>query len=85
MNVDVSFIVNQLVRIATTPSPVGYTGEVIEYLQAEFNKLGLSTRLLNKGGLLATLPGKNDAEHRTLSGHVDTLGAWLKRLKAAVG
>ena len=83
MNIDVSFIVNQLVRIATTPSPVGYTGEVIAYLQAEFNTLGLSTRLLNKGGLLATLLGQNDAEHRTLSGHVDTLGGMVKEIKSS--
>jgi len=69
------------VRIATTPSPVGYTAEVIAYLRAEFDRLGLSTRLLNKGGLLATLPGKNESEHRTLSGHVDTLGAMVNEIK----
>jgi putative aminopeptidase FrvX len=83
MNIDVNYIVQQLVHIATTPSPVGYTGEVIEYLRAEFDKLGLSTRLLNKGGLLATLPGKNESEHRTLSGHVDTLGGMVKEIKSS--
>lgn len=83
MNIDVNYIVQQLVHIATTPSPVGYTGEVIEHLRAEFDRLGLSTRLLNKGGLLATLPGKNESEHRTLSGHVDTLGGMVKEIKSS--
>ncbi|MBT9133411.1 MAG: putative aminopeptidase YsdC [Firmicutes bacterium] len=81
MNIDLEFIVSQLVRIATTPSPVGYTALVIEYLQGEFDKLGLSTRLLNKGGLLATLPGKSDTEHRLLSAHVDTLGGMIQQIK----
>jgi len=83
MNIDLEYIVRQLVCIATTPSPAGYTTEVIDRIRAEFGQLGLSTRLLNKGGLLATLPGKNDNEHRTLSGHVDTLGAMVKEIKSS--
>jgi len=80
-NLDMEYIVEQLVRIATTPSPVGYTNEVIELIAQEFNRLGLSTRILNKGGLVATLRGTNDTAHRTLSGHVDTLGAMVKEIK----
>lgn len=83
MNIDMNYIVEQLVSITTTPSPSGYTTEVIGLIRAEFEKLGLSTRLLNKGGLIATLPGKDDDEHRTLSGHVDTLGAMVKEIKGS--
>jgi putative aminopeptidase FrvX len=80
-DVDMSYIVDNLVRIAQMPSPSGYTQEVITYIQSEFERMGLATRLLNKGGLIASLPGVNNGGHRTLSGHVDTLGAMVKELK----
>lgn len=81
--IDMNFIVDKLVQIATTPSPVGLTGEVINIIKADFENLGLKTKLLNKGGLIATLPGVNDSQHRTLSGHVDTLGAMVKEIRGS--
>ncbi len=62
-------------RLATSPSPVGYTDELLASISAEFAQWGLKTRHLTKGGLIATLEGSNNAEQRTLSGHVDTQGA----------
>ena len=80
---NMQYIVDTLVHIAKMPSPPGYTDKVIAFIQGEFDKMGLTTRLLNKGGLIATLPGKNDDEHRTLSGHVDALGAMVKEIKSS--
>ncbi|MBT9135014.1 MAG: putative aminopeptidase YsdC [Firmicutes bacterium] len=82
-SIDKDYIVDQLVRLATIPSPVGYTDEVLRHIQAEFERLGLTAQLLRKGGLIATLPGKNTKEQRTLSGHVDTLGAMVKQVKSS--
>ncbi|KAF0195150.1 MAG: yhfE [Bacillota bacterium] len=82
-DLDMNYVVDNLVKIATTPSPVGYTETVIDYIKGEFDKLGLETKLLNKGGLIATLRGTDDIAHRTLSGHVDTLGAMVKEIKAS--
>jgi len=81
--VDTTYIIEQLVRLATSPSPVGYTDELLASISAEFARWGLKTRHLTKGGLIATLEGKNNAEQRTLSGHVDTLGAMVKEIKGS--
>ena len=82
-DLDMKYIVEKLVKIATTPSPVGYTEAVINFIKDEFEQLGLETKVLNKGGLIATLRGTDDTAHRTLSGHVDTLGAMVKEIKSS--
>ena len=69
---DMPYIMEQLVKLCTTPSPTGDTEQIVNYLQGEFERLGLACHRTNKGGLLATLPGKDDERQRVLSGHVDT-------------
>jgi len=81
MQIDKDYLVRQLVFLTTTPSPAGLTDEILTLIQKEFERFGLVTRLLHKGGLLATYPGENTAKQRTLSGHVDTLGAMVKQVK----
>lgn len=77
------YITEQLVRLCTTPSPTGDTKAIMSYLKQEFENIGLSTKMTNKGGLIATLPGKDDERHRVLSGHVDTLGAMVSEIKGS--
>lgn len=79
---DMSYIMEQLVKLCTTPSPTGDTEQIVEYLKGEFESLGLACQQTNKGGLLATLPGKDDERQRVLSGHVDTLGAMVSEIKS---
>ena len=79
---DLPYIVEQLVKLCNIPSPTGDTRQAIEYLKDEFSSLGLTCQITNKGGLLATLPGKDDTRHRVLSGHVDTLGAMVSEIKS---
>ncbi|NLY53622.1 MAG: M42 family metallopeptidase [Firmicutes bacterium] len=76
------YIIDQLVKLCNTPSPTGDTREIMQYLQEQFENLGLSCRMTNKGALIATLPGKDDERHRVLSGHVDTLGAMVSEIKS---
>lgn len=71
-------LIKQLVKI---PSPSGNTGKVIQFVESYFQDLGVETKRNRKGGLIATLPGKNDDEHRMLTAHVDTLGAMVKEIK----
>lgn len=72
-------LIKQLVSI---PSPSGYTTKVIEYVEEWLKELKVKTTRNRKGGLIATLQGTNDNEHRMLTAHVDTLGAMVKEVKS---
>ncbi|RDW18656.1 peptidase M42 [Oceanobacillus arenosus] len=76
---DTKNLIKQLVSI---PSPSGNTGKVIQFVEDYLQKLNVETKRNRKGGLIATLPGGNDKEHRMLTAHVDTLGAMVKEVKA---
>lgn len=72
-------LIQQLVSI---PSPSGYTKQVISFVEDFLQAYNVETKRNRKGGLIATLPGTNDKEHRMLTAHVDTLGAMVKEVKS---
>jgi len=81
--VDMAYVEDLLVKMLAIPSPAGYTEEAVALLEREVAALGLETRRTNKGGLLVTIPGTDDDNHRLLSGHVDTLGAMVREVKSS--
>jgi len=72
-------LIQQLVSI---PSPSGNTEKVISFVEQFFNNLGVENYRNRKGGLIATIKGKDDSKHRMLTAHVDTLGAMVKEIKS---
>ncbi|HLN65414.1 MAG TPA: M42 family metallopeptidase [Symbiobacteriaceae bacterium] len=80
--IDVSYITGRILELCQIPSPTGFTEAAIAYMEQEFEKLGVRTRRTRKGALLATLPGRDTANHRTLAAHVDTLGAMVRDIKS---
>lgn len=73
--------IHLLKQLVSIPSPSGNTYEVITYVENYLKELGVSTFRNRKGGLIATLPGKDTNKHRMLTAHVDTLGAIVKEIK----
>lgn len=71
-------LINELVSI---PSPSGYTGPIIEHISSYLDDLDIANSITRKGGLLATVPGKDTEQHRFITAHVDTLGAMVKEIK----
>jgi putative aminopeptidase FrvX len=67
--------------LVSIPSPSGNTNEVISFVENYLKELGVHTERNRKGGLIATLPGKDEQHHRMLTAHVDTLGAMVKEIK----
>ncbi|MEW9672829.1 M42 family metallopeptidase [Ammoniphilus sp. 3BR4] len=76
------YITEQLVAILNIPSPSGNTGKVMAYMEQKLSRLGIAWTRNNKGGMIATLPGKQDRPQRMLTAHVDTLGAMVKEIHA---
>lgn len=72
-------MINTLKQLVEIPSPSGMTDEAIGFVEQELTNLGVATKRLNKGALLATFDGKSDRA-RLLTAHVDTLGAMVKEI-----
>lgn len=72
---------HKIKTLTTIPSPTGNTTNIIGHITEELQQKNIPYRLNNKGGLLITLNGKNDKQHRMLTAHVDTLGAMVKAIK----
>lgn len=68
-------------NILETPSPTGYTDKIMDYINKELHILNVPFYMTNKGAMIVTLKGKNPLYQRTISAHVDTLGAMVKGIK----
>ena len=73
--------IDYIVTLTQTPSPTGYTTDIMNYIKAEIEGFGYEATKTPKGGVLVTVPGKNDEEHRILTAHLDTLGAMVRAIK----
>lgn len=74
--------VELLKRLVETPSPSGYTADVMVLIEKEFEKIGVSYKKTNKGAVIATIEGADASRHRLLTAHTDTLGAMVKEVKS---
>ena len=82
MDLKLYYITETLNSLLNIPSPSGNTREAMEFLQKEFETIGVPTRFTAKGSLIASIEGKNKEKEITLSAHVDTLGAMVKEIKS---
>jgi len=82
MQLNMDNVIKQLVAILNTPSPSGDTVKAMALVKRYFDELGVVSRFTNKGALIATIIGKDDSKHRTMSAHVDTLGAMVREIKS---
>lgn len=80
MNYNETKIKYYLKNILSIPSPSGFTEKIMEYIKGELDILNVPYYVTNKGAVIATLIGENIDFQRTLSAHVDTLGAMVKKI-----
>jgi len=82
-SIDTHYLQDQLIALLQTPSPTGFAGPALDVTQEAMEKLGLETRRTKKGILVADWAGDSPDRPRALTGHVDTLGAMVKEIKAS--
>jgi len=75
------YVISFLEKIVNIPSPSGYTKEVMKAVEEEAAHWGYSSEYNRKGGLIITVPGKEE-EALGLAAHVDTLGAMVRSITA---
>ncbi|MBU3145448.1 M42 family metallopeptidase [Clostridium sp. CF012] len=83
MNYNEDKIKYYLKNVLSIPSPSGYTEKIMNYIKKELQILNVQYFETNKGAIVATIKGKNDEHQRTLSAHVDTLGAMVKQINSS--
>ncbi len=81
MNFPEEQVLTTLVELMQIQSPSGHTDHAIEYVTRRLTKAGMQPVFTNKGGVLVTIKGENDTQHRFVTAHVDTLGAMVKEIK----
>lgn len=74
-------VLNRLETLVNIPSPSGFTDEIMQWVEEEFNNIGLSTERTHKGAVIAKIEGADSSQARLLTAHVDTLGAMVKEIK----
>ncbi|MCL6456443.1 MAG: M42 family metallopeptidase [Gorillibacterium sp.] len=79
--IDLDYVKALLLVLLSTPSPTGYTLQVMAKVAAEAERLGYAFELTSKGMGIITVPGERE-ETLGLTGHVDTLGAMVRSLKS---
>lgn len=75
------YMVDEIVNLATIPSPTGYADKAIDYIVEKLKALNVIFTITKKGALIASIEGENNEKERTISAHVDTLGAMVKGIK----
>lgn len=73
--------VETLKNLVNIPSPSGYTMQAMKTVTEFFDHANVPYITTNKGGVIATIKGRDDKRHRLLTAHVDTLGAMVKEIK----
>jgi putative aminopeptidase FrvX len=81
---DLDGMVDFLVGLLNTPSPIGYYVEAADYVEKAFRALeieSLSVERSAKGAPIITWSGVRNDAPRGLTAHIDTLGLMVKEIK----
>ena len=71
----------QTAALLAIDSPTGFTDAAAQWVKASFESLGFPASITTKGGVLADLGGKDDANALLLEAHTDTLGGMVREIK----
>lgn len=77
------YLKQQLFAVLAIDSPTGHTSAAAQYVLQQYEQLGFSPVLTNKGGVLVCVnPGREGAKDGVfLEAHLDTLGAMVAEIK----
>lgn len=73
--------IDYITQLTAIPSPTGFTHDIMDWVADLVTGWGYEPVRTPKGGLMVSLPGQNDDQHRLLTAHVDTLGAMVRAIK----
>jgi peptidase M42 family hydrolase len=81
LKMDTGYLLSTLKTLLNIPSPTGMTDLAVGFVCSELTKLEIPHELTRRGAIRANLPGERASPDRSVSTHLDTLGAIVKRIK----
>ncbi|MGD9330849.1 MAG: osmoprotectant NAGGN system M42 family peptidase [Desulfobacterales bacterium] len=81
MMIDHDYLQKILLSLLNIASPSGYSDQIVHFVGAELDRLGLEYNVTRRGAIRATLRGRKGPLDRAITAHLDTLGAMVNRLK----
>lgn len=82
MQFDHSYFYDLALDILTTPSPSGFTHDIVSKIGKYSQEIGLQTTKTNKGNLIINFEGKDPSKTLALSAHVDSLGLMVRSINS---
>ncbi len=79
--VDMQYLKISLLTLLDIPSPTGYTDQIVHWVGAELQRLGVPFELTRRGAIRADLKGQRSSPDRAVVAHLDTVGAMVTQLK----
>ncbi len=79
--IDMDYVQTVLLQLLATPSPVGRTDAVVQFIGERLLGLGVDLTITRRGLLNATLQGDRPGPDRAIVVHADTIGCMVTRLK----
>ena len=76
------YAASKTVELLGIDSPTGFTAKAAEWVKAQFEALGYTASITEKGGVLIELDGENAADALLLEAHTDTLGGMVAEIKS---
>lgn len=76
------FAVEKAVELLAVASPTGYTEEAARLVKGEFEKLGYSAFITEKGGVAVDFGGVGTSNALLLEAHLDTLGGMVAEINS---
>lgn len=74
------YMLRQLKKLTSIPSPTGFTRKVAQYVMDELTAMGYSPKKTTKGNVQVVLGGEGNP--LLIAAHIDTLGAMVRSIKA---
>lgn len=81
LDIDLEYLRAVLAQLLDTPSPTGYTDNIVQFVCGKLAELEVPYEITRRGAIRAVLEGQARQPARALIAHVDTIGAQVKRLK----
>ena len=79
--IQTDLLIERMVELLKTPSPTGDTDDALSLVARWLAEMGLEPFFTKKGALTVTVDGESDDAPRAVTGHVDTLGGIITRIK----